>query len=425
MNLLFLNFLIYFSVFLFVYKRDKQISLMAFLFLFYSVIAFLGFYTVENGIYFDVFGKMNVHTLVFIPYFLCFISFCILFYPFRNLKQKKTNISVPNNSKTEIFVKIWLVYIVLFSILKLSEAVISVSIGLGQIYENRHMDGDTLFNYQNIILNKFNGYGTYLIDATIPFIIVYVVHNLKFRKMSNKKGLLLITLCFLPQLLNSIAMGSRGGIFLVFFNLIFFVLLFRKSLSKQFMKVIYSFGAIFLFIMISFSLDITSSRLGNKRDGIDSIFRYFGEAFPNLGFNIWDKVIYHPMGERLFPDFVSHNYKFYSIDDAYAFWENKTGVPVLNFKTLFGDLYIEFGILYAFIFLLILAIIMNLFITKRSLKFYNISYLYYYYQLCILGFAGFTKEGHNALFSLFIIVIVNIAIKYFLNNPNKSVKLTI
>jgi oligosaccharide repeat unit polymerase len=149
--------------------------------------------------------------------------------------------------------------------------------------------------------------------------------------------------------------------------------------------------------------------------------RYFGESFPNLGFLFWEKVARHPMGERLFPNFFIDNERllYNSVDESYQYWMGITGVPVLNFKTYFGDLYIEFGIIGAFIFVVVSFILMKLFFN-RKVTIYSLPILYYYFQLCVFAFAGFTKGGHTSFFQLSIVVLISLSLKYYLRIKAKG-----
>ena len=85
----------------------------------------------------------------------------------------------------------------------------------------------------------------------------------------------------------------------------------------------------------------------------------------------------------------------------------------MYFKTLFGDLYIEFGVLGALLFIALLSLIISRFYRKNLLNVYNMPFLYYYYQIGVYAFAGFTKGGHVAFFQLIIIILVSFALKIF------------
>lgn len=423
MNILLFNFFLYSVWFGFTIKKEKRITIYSVLILFFVVVSFLGYYTVSNGIYFDVFGYQPVDSLKLEPYLYAFSTYIILFWPLRNIKLNDSKIDFIFSKKIKSYVRIWVIYFSLFTVLKLVEAMASLSLGLGDTYDARHVDGEELFVYNNILLEKFNGYGFFLLNATVPFIMAYVFIGLNRKQITNRFAVLLIFLSYVPSLLSGIAMGSRGGLFMTAFCFLFFVLLFWRFIPKSFLSKIYLYVTVFVSLIIFYSWMITSDRVGKGGEGLNSIFRYFGEAFPNLGFTFWGDVKYHPMGQRLFPNFLLPNEKslYTSVDDSYQYWGFRTGVPVLNFKTYFGDLYIEFGLEYAFLFVIICSFLVRKYFNIYKVNVFNLSFLYYYYQLCIFSFAGFTKGGHQAFFQLIIVVIVSVSLKYLMRD-NKKVK---
>jgi oligosaccharide repeat unit polymerase len=423
MGILLLNFILYAIWFSITYYREKRITIYSILVLFYTVVAGLGYYTVSDKIYFDVFGYQSPAGLRLEPYFYTLVTYMILFWPLKNIQLDDHSFELLFSKGISSFVRIWIVYFSLFTILKLVEAIASISLGLGDAYDARHMDGAELFVYDNIILQKFNGYGFFLLNATVPFIMAYMFISISLKRMSYSYAVFLILLCFIPSILSGIAMGSRGSLFMSGFCFIFFVPLFWRYIPKSFLSKIYLYITVFVSLIMFYSWIITSDRVGKGSEGLNSILRYFGESFPNLGFSFWDKVQYHPMGERLFPNFLIENEKalYTSVDESYQYWAFRTGVPVLTFKTYFGDLYIEFGVFYALLFVIVCSIFVKRYFKINKVNIFNLSFLYYYYQLCIFAFAGFTKGGHLAFFQLIIIVLVIVVLK-FLSKKGKNLK---
>ena len=421
MNVLLLNFFLYLFWCLYTFYKERRITAYSYLLLFYTFVSFLGFYTVSNGIYFDVFGKKSVTLLQIEPYLLCFATYFILFQPLRKMQFSHRNIAKAYSKEFAVIVKGWVLYFFLFTLLKFSEATASLSLGLGAVYEARHVQGESLFSYNNFFLDKFNGYGFFLLNATVPIIMSYALVGIGYKKISAKYASLLILLCFLPSILDNIAMGTRGGMFMTAFSFLFFVIFFASYLPKTFLSKIYLYSTVFLSVGLFFSWLITSDRVGKGAQGVNSILRYFGESFPNLGFLFWDKVARHPMGERLFPNFFIDNERllYTSVDDSYQYWMGITGVPVLNFKTYFGDLYIEFGVIGAFVFVGVGFILMKIFFNKK-VTIYSLPILYYYFQLCVFAFAGFTKGGHTSFFQLFIVILISLSLKYYLRLKAKG-----
>ncbi len=414
MEVLLYNFFIYLIWFILVYKREKRLTVYSFLILYLSVIAFLGYFTVQNKIYYDTFGYYNPQTLSLEPYIYSFVSYFLLLLPFRNLKYNLADIDFLFTYRWKIFVKWWTVIYSAFTILKLTEAIISISLGLAAAYETRHVDGVALFSY-NIILDKFNGYATFFLEATTPIIILYAILGYLKKRIKSLSCVYLILLCFLPSLFAKIAMGSRGGLFMTFFCFLFFVIVLYKELPRNIIRQVYSLGIIFVIVVLTYSWLITVDRIAQGQTGFDSILRYFGEPFPNLGFRIWDKAVYHPMGERFFPTFFDNKVATYSVAEGHAYWEKITQVPILNFKTYYGDLYVEFGVLGAFVFIMSTSIPVYLYYKKKEVTIYNFAFLYFYFQLCVFAFSGFTKYGWGSIFQLIIISIFTLFIRFYKN----------
>lgn len=412
-NILLTNFFAYLLWAVFSYKRNGgKIDAYLLMVFFYTFLAFMGYYTVETGIYQNTFGTVNTDSLESTPYILCFVSYAILIYPLKRLsKVEIKNCEWIFEKRVSIFITLWVIIAISLTVLKMGEALVSLSTGLGDAYESRHIEGEALFTYDNFFINQLNGKGVCIMEASTPIIIFYSIVGLSRKIIKPFKAYSLICLCFLWSFFANLGGGSRGGIFMLFFCMLFFIFVFYDFLSKKQLKTITYFGAFVLLIFIFFTWTITTDRVGES-EGLESIFRYFGESFPNLGFSFWNKVSHNPMGERLFPS-EEFEKSFESVDDFYRYWWYKTGVPVLIFKTYFGDLYIEFGTIGALSFTIILSAIVYKFIFSKGTTIDYLPFIYFYFQLCVFSFAGFTKGGHNAAFQLTIIFIVFLGVKFF------------
>lgn len=404
-TILFINFIAYLSWLLFTWLKDKKVTVYLLLVSFFTFIAFMGFFTVLTGIYQDTFGDFGLKRLKIEPYIYCFITYVILLYPFRHLEIDFSNNDFLFSHYMKVFVNIWVIFFTIYTALRLGEAISSISSGLGEAYENRHINGESLFVYHNVFLAKIIGYGTFLATATVPIIMCYALIGVTRKKNTLGYSLFLITLCFLPLFSTSLGMGSRGGLFMNILCLLFFVILLRNYTPKKFIRIIEILFISILSIVLFYSWIITVYRVSDGASGFESICRYFGEPFPNLGGNYWNQVLVHPMGTRLYPNLFGIELNG-STQDIYDYWYIITGVPVLNFKTYFGDLYIEFDVIGAFVFVTLGTLLMLAIVKNKSLGFLKLPCVYYYYQLCVYAFAGMTKEGHHATFELFIVFTV-------------------
>lgn len=83
------------------------------------------------------------------------------------------------------------------------------------------------------------------------------------------------------------------------------------------------------------------------------------------------------------------------------------------FKTIFGDLYIEFGVTIALIIIFVIALIFYLFIGRGKIHFWKIALTYWYFDLIIQGVFGFNKDGWTNVIVLIAILIVSFIVKVY------------
>ncbi len=412
MDVLFVNFLAYMLWARYAYKKFGAINIYFILVLMITCIAFLGILTVFNGVYYDTFGVRNTTKLSYEPYILCFIVYFILFFPLRNLQLQIDNRSLGFlfGKKFHLFVVGWTVFYTFYLALLCSELLQSLVGGLGNAYEMRHMEGDALYQYDSMFISYIvKGYGFFIYSASSPVLLLYAVIGLRAKKLSKSFAGYLAVLCLLPSLFSSISQGSRGALFADMICYFFYASLFWTIFSKSVKRLVIRYTIIALSLMLVISLIITIQRVGDKDSG-SSILRYFGESFPNLGYNMYNQVQFHPMGIRFFPEVVyGDNPPWDSTDESYRYWGDITGVPVINFKTFFGDLYIEFGQILAVVIPLVMCLVMKL-IIRRRLSVIVLPIVYYYIQMCSQSFAGFNKTGHFSVFQFEIVLIFSLCL---------------
>ena len=177
--------------------------------------------------------------------------------------------------------------------------------------------------------------------------------------------------------------------------------------------------AIVPIIMIVWGISI--ARFESSDLGVSgSIFRYFGEVFPNLDFQYWNHVKNFTYGARHFSAIYSlfgstQIQQLQGLDERFDYWSLYTGASAANFKTLFGDLYIEFNTIGAVFFVFILSVLMEIYIRKnKKLKLSNIILIYVYYCYCSNAILNFPTLyfGSSWLKSYVAIIVLNVIIKY-------------
>lgn len=402
-----LNFLWYFATFIYFYKK-YGFTICSFIWLLYSVFAAFSVYLCLSGLYWEV---MFTSTYEFaplspIPLFLNYLCVYLILMPLNKIRFEKINFSCINYSKRN-----WNIVYILFSIdiiyalIKLNQLRTAISVGFGNLHG---MGGDyisALYYEGNIFLSLFNSIGRFTHIMIVPFVILFVVRAFKQAKCS-KKFLFSYLIVFLFNSLSiGLTTGSRANLFFGIINLSFFIILFWRDLSRKFKKYI-AYGLFFVsLILITVTAQITEERFGNnlKRSAMNSIYEYLGETFPVLGYEYWGNIN-HTGGERLFSEF----YRLFDDNlknrDA-NYWYHLTGARMDWFKTLYGDLYVEFGPIIPVLILFIIAFLFTAYLRGGSgTSCERISVIYKYYSFCIAGLFGFI--GFSTIFDVTILCLI-------------------
>ena len=167
----------------------------------------------------------------------------------------------------------------------------------------------------------------------------------------------------------------------------------------------------------SYSFIITKSRVEQKTwtNETESILHYFGESFPNLGARVWTlDDINHPYGSRKFPNIYeifsgAEKKEFFNSTETSYYWNIYTKAPVVNFKTGFGDLYVEFGLILTFI----IALLINRIILYLNYKYrvFSIIVMCICYNFAIYGL--FDSKGESFITEIIWFLIIATFFKLF------------
>lgn len=416
MEILIINALIYVCWLIYSIRKDKKITLYVLFVFLYTLFAVCAIPAVISGIYTEELGNSNFDSIQLEPYIWAFIVFFCLVFPFRQMKAiDLDSYNIWENKRISYFINIWSCLYLIFTILKLTEMVVTIQTGLGEAYYARHMESDVLFSYTGI-LGELNTRLTWLLPLTVPIVMFYSLAGYIKGYVNKRKSLFLMILSFLPAFFMSIANGSRGSLFMDIFCLAFFIITFWPKLCKKDKHSILIFSLISLSIISFYAIGISLERAEIKgNNAFDGIIRYFGEPFPNLGTEIWNHVNTHPNGDRMFPNLTSFHLNGYNAYDLSMYWEQFTGVRVWCFKTLFGDMYIEYGTLLGCLLPILVAIIFNLFIKTQKFTFITIPLIYFYFQICVYSFDGFFYKGYAGMSKILYLVFIMIFFKLVVN----------
>jgi len=394
MTILLVNFLIYVVWFFFTLKKRKwKFDVVCLALSFYVIIAFLGYYTYACGIYQNTFGYGDVTRLSIYPYFFSWICTFIFFIPLRIKINDSAMLAVDRCagflSKVSLILFCVFLMQAFFSLtnvnvntLDYADAYNDAASGTGKSFK----DPIVAFIFSKMIL---------LARLGLPFF--YTFQCLLLVRTKKFKYMVMIFVVYFLSLIPQIVTANRGGMFFSTANVLFFIVLFWPLMSIKQKKAIAILTVSVFAIMSSFAIAISNARFDRIKStsGTEQILRYFGEAYPNLGFNIWGKNINHPYGLRMFPNAVNvlskkdflRYLKGGGRNRSFYFWERYVGIPMKNFKTLFGDLYIEFNFVgvwcAAFGWLLFLC-----FLKSKSGLIGKVVLTFFAYQTCIWGLFG-------------------------------------
>ena len=434
-DILLVNALAYFFTLLFAIYKFKRLNLYVLIWLAYSIVTYMGYYSVKENMHYS--GDVNLgYKLEIIPYICAYFTIVLLTYPFYRMDERNINwnINIPQKLvKLIYFVSFLFVIQTIFN--GIAAYIISQTIGIGEAYVGAH-EGDYSNVIGNNLLNRILHYSEVLTNALQPFYVIYFFIQMQKRHGSFWKNIFMIMLAFMPTIFSAIAGGSKGALFFVSFELIFFYLLIRPSLSSDYNIKITLIGSIIGLIIIFYVIVITLSRFeaihgvsANNKQQQNEIVHYLGESYPNLGYFYYGKVYNHPNGRRFFLEFFEDNpeekYKYSGLDSKFDYWENITHVSMAVFKTFWGDWYLEYGFWGSFIGIILIFLFFYKFWIKDYNKFYNIGIISFYYTNIIIQgcFTGSGLEGsqkHNTLLLLIVVSIyIKINSKYIYSNERK------
>ncbi len=407
------------------YGKASKMSLTYILSVYYVFISVMGIVVIETGIYENVITLKRHGEYSVLPYLLCFYCLAVLIYPLRSVSFDNIAFKdIPYNKTTSFVINVWIVDMVAYTLLKLSQAVTASALGYGEMYYMSAVEGASteMFYGGNWLLFKFNNFNVNLNNAFSPFVMCYAFYGLITHQVRQKKAVFIIGLIFFSQMFSALAIGSRGNLFFTFWSIGFYFIIFYNKFSRKTKRQIIFIISSFLALVVAYSLAISFARLGDSsgETPLTNIPRYFGEAFPNLGNVFWGEVKAHPYGSRLFPDIFGSAYSAVSIQDEYSFWQAFTGVPVLLFKTIYGDLYIEFGEFLPLVIVTAISLFFLKFIGNKRVSFWKISLIAWYFNLILQGVFGFNKGGHSNFIVLIAVILVSFVVKAYTSKTKKA-----
>lgn len=399
------NFLLYFIVTLFLLFIRKRIGLSIMIWAFFSLFSFFSILIWEFGIYQTVMVGFIKNKISFMPFIFIFLIMAIFLSPLTKFNEEKiNNISIPNELKWKFVLYPSVVLGLLIIAQMLPYLSYSLANEFGNIYKTGKADSVGIFpHYLELLFTLYS--------ILYPFLAISFFLILIRKKKKNIVLILLGISAFIPSILYGIGGASRGMLFFKFLDLVIIFFLFKDKLSSKVKFRIMSTLVIILFLLISISLLITTSRFSENFSAIFSILRYFGESFLNFNLIYFDRVDSHLNGQRFFPDIfgmLNGSRDFLeNANDSKWYFTRLLGVPSYLFKTLPGDLYLEFGYIGTILFALISSCFGFRYVkTDPDIPFYRLLIILFYCQLCLGGVFDFVKGGHDSFYQIIGLVLI-------------------
>ena len=410
MEILILNFLLYFFYFIF-NRRNTGMLFKTLLFMFMFV-TFSSIFIWESGIYgFIHYNYIFTWELSLTPFIYLFTIFVILFIPIKKFNENELESVILDDSfKIEAIGNFSIAYgISLLFILILFVDYNAALESASEVYKDSEHGELAMpeFIYKLYTLHKL----------LYPFILLLGFYYLSFKREQWMKTLLLLIAAILPKVFVSIVTVSRGSLFFLLIELLICFLLFKKFIPRNTKRILYIGSIAFLIILIPVAVIFTTSRFEETAyTPLMSVFKYFGESFLNFNCTFWGNVEEYPMGEFKFPfiyQIVDSPHTFLSRRERYSFFSDMTGTNVLLFKTIVGDFYLEYGALLGGLVLIILSRLYSRVIRfKKQIRFSTLILFFYYYELVFVGVFDLLWHAKTLLQMVLFTTVLYMFIRY-------------
>lgn len=347
-TLLILNFLLYFLTFLYTFKRNKNLSPYNFIWLLWTICAFMGILYYYSDECYDYYKK----GLTILPFVFIYICLIISTKPFKKAETKLIDF------KHHKFLEFYKFLIAIAAILPFIEIVIHISKGVNWAIIMEAKNDLEMRQYYNArwFLSWFGARCLSVCTLNHLLTPILIFHSLIVKK-TNKYILTGLILAEINCILINFLQGGRyiaiqSGI--IYCYLFFF---FKNYLSCQTIKYVKLFSIGLLSILLSFITTITIMRYGETSDYanrtvLGSLYQYSGESMINFNQDMWyentdisKNFSYRNFSEKVFGskpqeiNMTSRNYVYY---------------------TIFGELYLQF-----YLFLIPILLFISIFLTYK------------------------------------------------------------
>lgn len=393
MNVLILNSFFYWLT-SFYYLRKYGMSLISFLWLYFSIFTIFGVLLMKDDLYFQLQQIDPSEEIHILPYLYIYITFQLITLPLRRINQDSFQYSedLYNNRLFSKICNFINTISILYVFVKIVQVIMVMQIGFGAMHE---LASDSII-YPGLVglpMRIINLVGRINNMIIMPIVVYYVINGYVNKRFSGGYLAKMTSPYILGVLLMGFVGGSRGAIFFGLMSLSFFYVLFFKRIPRK--VHIRIWVPLILFLIVAYNVAIMIAAYRFDIDVSDSILSYLGQMWPNANYEVWQQPAYFPMGKRLFPVFFGANTGLDSDD-----WFYLTGVKGWLFVTVWGTIYTEFGEYISMLFFLGIFLLFNILLNKKRLYVFEIGLVSYIYFFCFSSLFGlsFTTSDYYGLF---------------------------
>lgn len=372
-----LNAVLYIILLFFIYKNKKTLVFpLAVLFL---ISAFCSILYYGTPLYENLTERKN-DVPSYMALLFIYVNFIIYIYPL--YKVKLYGDSIPYYKGVVIFTE-FLGIIAIIPTIEMVQLLLHTSVtDMAEQYELNQTESVDIGSQLSSIARNCNGIITWFSYIT-PVLFFYVV-----TQKAKIHIILLGLFALLEPTLGPILRGGRGQLFmlvmLVIFNYVLFYIFFPNSTKRKLSRI----GIIAIILVIFLLVSMTLARSSSETDlALLQIFRYVGEGFVNFAETGWyserftgGHSIFNGTGFTWMKEFGD----FFQQRD----WQGMTNymkIRMYVYYTVFGDYYLDFGLLGALLFNLFISIIFFKKINNKHYKLYVLIIINIYARIGMNG----------------------------------------
>ena len=382
-----LNFSLYLLLFVWVWKRRKKNYTLLFLISIWLISAFVGIFYVRMDVY------REGDKIELFPFLYLFMLFVIFLIPLFRQKVSLYKISYKNEKILDLSA----LFIGLLSLWPFFEFLIRIgySIKTGEFFLLGSMY-DSVGRGESERLIQLTRIGSILTNVSMMFKVISPVLFLYYvSKFPEKKVLALFMFvnAIIPSLSNVSSGGKTQIVFFLFYLSTLFLFakgIFTLRQKAKLTNLLVSCGVtvLALILILSVSRYYLTERVNSVSDTGDFLFKYTAESmynFNQLGYHEEKTLDGYMTMSSVFADLGLSEIRYTDIDNKYLDVINYFGSKMKSspwlFYTLFGDVYLDFGLVATiFIFVIISYIVSSLHI-KIEMDLSNVILLSLYFYI--------------------------------------------